>query len=174
MQAQNQIFYRQNSLFALLIGGCFVVASHLCFITAGQIFNNAALNHTIHFLFITGLFMGIRQYRDSRYQQGFITYGKALLAGIWISFLCGLIYGLYTVCLYSLYPELLDSYLNIAREIIRQAYGDTPLQETISQLLTAFTTPISIGLSELFGTFASGVIFTLIIAAFLRKRPIEM
>ena len=55
MQIKNRI-YGQMSLFALLMGACFVAASWLCFINTGQVFNNPTLNRTISFLFIIGLF----------------------------------------------------------------------------------------------------------------------
>lgn len=174
IQTKNRIFYGQLSLFAVLIGGCFAIASWLCFMNTGQVFNNPTLDRTISFLFTIGLFLGIRQYRESSAQQGFITYGKALLSGMWISLLSGFIYCLYSMWLYSLHPELLTSYLNIARETIRQLYGDNPFREMAEQFFTTFTTPFTIGLSELFGKFINGLIFTLIIAAFLRKQPIKI
>lgn len=174
MQIKNRIFYGQMSLFALLMGGCFAVASWLCFRNTGQVFNNTALDRTISFLFIIGLFIGIRQYRDSSAQQGFISYGKALLAGMWISLLAGLFYCLYTIFLYSRHPELLTRYLDIIREMIGQMYGNSPLQEMTDRFFTAFITPFFIGLTELFGKFVNGLIFTLIIAAFLRKQPIKL
>lgn len=174
MDIKKQIFYRQTSLFALLIGSCFAAASWLCFMNTGQVFNNPTLDRTISILFIIGLFIGIRQYRESYAQEGFITYGKALLTGMWISLLTGLVYCLYSVWLYSLHPELLGNYLSIAREMIGQMYGDSPLKEMADQFFTAFTTPFSIGLSELLGKFINGLLFTLIIAAFLRKQPIKL
>ena len=124
MQIKNRI-YGQMSLFALLMGACFVAASWLCFINTGQVFNNPTLNRTISFLFIIGLFIGIRQYRDSSTRQGFITYGQAVVTGIWISLVTGLVYCLYTIILYSRYPELLTSYLGMTREILLQMYGNS-------------------------------------------------
>lgn len=173
MQSGKQIFYRQTTLFALLIGGCFTVASYLCYINTGQVFNHPVLDRTINFLFIIGLFISIRQYRDSVAQQGFITYGKALLTGMWISLLTGLVYCLYTILLYSLHPELVTNYLHIVQELLRQTYGDSPLGEMADRFFTVFVTPFSIGVTELFGKFVNGLIFTLIIAAFLRKQPIN-
>ncbi len=174
MQTRNRIFYGPMSLFALLMGGCFAAASWLCFRNTGQVFNNPALDRTISFLFIIGLFIGIRQYRDSSVQQGFINYGKALLAGMWISLLAGSFYCLYTIFLYSRYPELLGRYLDIIRETTDRMYGSSPLREMADRFFTAFITPFFIGLTELFGKFVNGLIFTLIIAAFLRKQPIKL
>lgn len=174
MHTRNQIFYRQTTPFALLIGGCFAVASYLCFRNTGQIFNNMALDRTISFLFIIGLFMCIRRYRDSITEQGYISYGKALLTGMWISFLTALVYCIYTIIIYTLHPELLNSYLNIAREMIGQIYGDSAVHEMMEYFFTTFTTPVTIGLSELFGKFLNGLIFSLIIAAFVRKQPIKI
>lgn len=173
MQTTTQIFYKLTTPFALLIGGCLTVASYLCFVNTGQVFNNVALDRTISFLFIIGLFMGIRRYRDNTLQNGYITYGKALLTGMWISFLAGLVYSIYTVIIYTFHPELLNHYLTIAEEMIEQIYGKSALNGSMKQFFTAFTTPFSIGLSELFGKFINGLIFSLIIAAFLRKQPIK-
>lgn len=174
MQTRNRIFYGQLSLFALLMGGCFAAAFWLCFRNTGQVFNHPVLDRTISFLFIIGLFIGIRQYRDSQALQGFISYGKALLAGMWISLLVGLSYCLYTIFLYSRHPELLDRYIDIIREMTGKMYGDSPLQEMADHFFTAFITPFFIGVTELFGKFINGLIFTLILAAFLRKQPLKL
>ena len=118
MQIKNRI-YGQMSLFALLMGACFVAASWLCFINTGQVFNNPTLNRTISFLFIIGLFIGIRQYRDSSTRQGFITYGQAVVTGIWISLVTGLVY-----CL--LYDYTLFPVSGIIDQLSRYDPGNTP------------------------------------------------
>ncbi|WP_251620672.1 DUF4199 domain-containing protein [Odoribacter lunatus] len=174
MQTEKQLFYKLTTPFALLMGGCLAIASYICFLNTGHIFNNPVLDRTLNFLLIIGLFMRIRQYRDSDARQGYITYGKALLTGIWLSFIAGLVYSLYTIILYSSHPELITSYLNIMQDMIKQIYGEHALNDMMAQIITTFTTPFSIGLSELFGKFIHGLIFSLIIAVFIRKQPIKL
>lgn len=170
MHIRQKIFYLLTTPFALLMGGCFCLASYLCYLNAGNVFNNLTLDRTITLLFIAGLYMRIRRYRDSIAQQGFISYGKALITGIWISALSAGVYSIYTVILYSLHPGLLSHYITTIQKVSSEVYGNSPMSGMMNQYISAFATPFFVGLSELFGKFVNGLFYSLIVAAFLRRK----
>lgn len=169
MNTKANSFFTQTTPFALLIGCCFAIASYFCYRNSGYVFNNITLERTISLLFITGLFMSIRRYRNSEIRSGHITYAQALLAGIWISAMAGAVYCLYTILLYTVHPELLNFYWDTVREAIGEIYKNSRQEVALLQFFKAILSPVFIGVSELFGKFVHGLIYTLILAAFLRK-----
>lgn len=173
MGTKQTTFYSFNTPFGLLMAGCFILASYLCYVNTGSIFTNLVLDRTFTFLYILGLFIQIRRYRESPLKNGYTTYGSALLAGIWISLTVSFIYCIYTILLYSCHPSLVTNYLTTVQTAWRELHGQSPATESMLQLFSLYTSPLSIGLSELFTKFFVGFFYTLIIAAILRKpRPI--
>ncbi|MDL2283303.1 DUF4199 domain-containing protein [Odoribacter sp. OttesenSCG-928-G04] len=163
-------FYKQNTPFALMIGGCFIAASLTAFNTSGIIYGNNFLDKTIMFLYIIGLFIQIRKYRESKELGGAITFGKALTTGIWISLICSVLYAVYTGMMYRIYPELLEHYLNFTEQVMNEAYPDSDWAENMNKLMRAITTPFVLGFAELFSKIISGTLYSLLIAAILRKQ----
>lgn len=174
MEQRQPTFIQQNTPFGFLIGGCCIAASYVCFKRSGNIYANPALDKILAFLLIVGLFMQIRRYRESEELKGYITYGKALLTGIYLSAVSGLFYGVYTFILYSKRPELLSNYLATVGQAMRELYANSPFADDMVRMLHAFTTPISIGFSEFFSKSLMGILYTLLIAFILkRRRPRE-
>lgn len=57
----------------MLIGCCCVAASYVFFKQTGNIYANPSLDRIITFLFVIGLFMQIRRYRESEELKGYIS-----------------------------------------------------------------------------------------------------
>lgn len=166
---KRETFWTLNTPFALLIAGCCIVASYLTLRQSGHLYGNPVLEKIITFLYVIGLFMQIRRYRESKKQEGYISYGSGFVTGLYISGLSGLIYGIYTIILYSVYPEALANYLTALENFFRENYSGSPLAEEMLKMVKTFTTPFSIGFSEFFSKSLLGIIYTLPIAAILRK-----
>ena len=76
MNTTHKSYWKENTLFGLLIGGSFSMAS-LLFIWGGKsVAMNPQLNNVIMLLTIFGVFVGAKKYRDEAL-GGVISYGKA-------------------------------------------------------------------------------------------------
>lgn len=170
MEQRQRTFIQQNTPFGFLIGGCCIAASYMCFKRSGNIYANPALDRILAFLLIIGLFMQIRRYRESEELKGYITYGKALLTGIYLSAVSGFFYGFYTFVLYSKHPELLSNYLATVGQAMRELYANSPLANDMIRMMDTFTTPVTIAFSEFFSKSLMGILYTLVIAFILKKR----
>ncbi len=172
MENKPATFWSVNTPFGLLMGGCFILASWLSFRQSNNIYANPALDRIITFLYVIGLFLQIRRFRESPVQQGYISYGGALKTGVYLSLIIGVVYGIYSVFIYSAHPEMLQNYLTTVQAAFQQLYPESPLGEKMSEMLTLFTTPYTMGFSEFLSKIILGSVYSLVIAAFLRKsRP---
>ena len=169
MEKKTNIFLSFNTPFGLLMGGTFVVASYMYFQYNGNIYANPALDRTLTFLYIIGLFIQIRRYRENAGLQGYISYGKAVKTGSYLSVVTAFVYAVYTSFIYSAHPETLKNYLTTVESVFKELYPNSPLADNMTQMLHAFTTPLTMGFSEFISKTLLGVIYSLIVAAFLKK-----
>jgi len=169
MKKQQSTFYSFNTPFALLMGGCFILTSWLYTRDGSNLYANAALNQTIIFLYILGLFMQIRKFRESKLQKGCISYGKALQTGLWLSFVASFLYGFFIVLLYTFQPELMKSGLMTLRSIFLEMNENHNFASNMGDLLLIYSTPVSLGITELVQKFLTGTLYTFIIGAILRR-----
>lgn len=170
MGKKTNIFLSFNTPFGLLMGGSFTIASYMYFQYNGNIYANPALDRTLTFLYVIGLFIQIRRYRENAGLQGYISYGEAVKTGSYLSAVTAFVYAVYTFFVYSAHPETLTNYLTTVENVIKEVYPNSPLAGSMTQMLHAFTTPLSMGFSEFISKALLGVIYSLIIAAFLKKR----
>lgn len=164
-------FFSLNTPFGLLMGGCFIVASWLCYRQNGTIYANLTLGRIITFLYVIGLFMQMRRFRESSVQKGYISYGRALKTGVYLSLLAGLSYGIFIFYIYSADPGMLENYLTTLDGAFHELYSNTELADQMTKIVKTFTTPFSIAFSEFFSKILTGTFYTLILAAFLKKKP---
>lgn len=158
----------KNTLFALLMGGCFIVTSFMFFKVSGNIFPNPALSQAITLLYACGLTMQIHKFREE-HLKGFISYGKALLTGLYLACIAGIMYAVYIFFLYSLNPETLNNYIITVATAFKEVYPNSQIGKDMQTIMETFTTPFSIAISEFFAMLFHGLLYTLLIAAFLKK-----
>lgn len=168
-KTEKHIFFSQNSLFGAIIGLSFVITSWLFLFTGKSIANNPHLNNIIIMLTIAGTFIGVRKYRED-VLNGVISYGQALGTCVYIISIASLIYGIYNIILYQSLPELTEQYIEAIDGTLREVYANSPLLETMSDMVRTFTSAYSIGFSEIFGKIFLGFIFSLFLAGILRKK----
>jgi hypothetical protein len=136
-------------------------------------FLNLYLNKTQGYIFmlvqIAVLFFLVKSYRDN-FKHGMITYGEALGASVIICLYYAIIMAIFTYILYTVIDTgLLDKQLAMAEELFQkkglpQASIDTAMAMQKKMMTPAFMAPMSI-----LGNMFFGVIFSLIVAAFVRK-----
>lgn len=170
MEQGQPTFFRQNTPFGLLTGCCCILAAIICLKRSGTLYANPALDRIVTFLFVLGIFMQIRRYRQSEELKGYISYGRALLTGIYLSATAAVLYGIYAFSVYYRHPDLLSNYLNTAEALIRQIYPESALTDEMMKMLHAFTTPAILGFSEFFSKLLMGSLYSLLIAFLLRRK----
>lgn len=169
---EKSTFFKQNTLFGAIMGLSFVITSWVFLATGKSIAANPSLNNILMLLTIAGTFIGVRKYRED-VLDGAITYGHALGTCTYIIGIASLLYGIYTVILYQALPELKDQYLETIDATIREVYANSPLVDSLSDMVQTFTTSFSIGFSEIFSRIFSGFIFSLFLAGILRRKAPE-
>lgn len=171
-KTEKHTFFSQNILFGAIMGLSFVITSWVFLATGKPITANPSLNNILMLLTIAGAFIGVRKYRED-VLGGSITYGHALGTCTYMIGIASLIYGIYTIILYQAMPELKEQYLETIDATLREVYSDSPLVDSMSDMMKTFTTSYSIGFSEIFSRIFSGFIFSLILAGILRRKAPE-
>lgn len=120
---------------------------------------------------VTGMIMGTLFFRN-KINGGYINYGKSLGSGILICLFSSLILAIYLYIYYKFIDtNAIERILSLKETQILQYYKDIPddkLQEIMDQQ-RKWTTPLTMGISEIFISTTLGFIFSLIISFFTRK-----
>lgn len=170
MNTTHKSYWKENTLFGLLIGGSFSMAS-LLFIWGGKsVAMNPQLNNVIMLLTIFGVFVGAKKYRDEAL-GGIISYGKALGAGLYLLLIASAVYAIYTYALYASSDELFSTYKANMLETLKLVYEGTPIYNTLLETFNMFLLPVSIAMGEFFNHIVTGGIFTVLLAWFVKRKP---
>lgn len=124
-------------------------------------------------MLLAGIILGTINYRDE-YAGGFISYGRALGFGTLVSFIAALVTGLFTYVFFQfIAPDALETLKELAE--IRILRMDPNASDQQLDLARRFVNPLLMFLSSLFSYTFMGFIFSLVTAAFLKKKdPMEV
>lgn len=130
---------------------------------------NSALSLIIYGILIVGLVLGMREYRLSN--EGYMTYGQGMGLGTQLSAITGFLSSSFTV----FYTQLIDpGFQERMTEQVREqmeekgSMSDEQIDQAV-EVMQKFQTPGLQFVFGLLGTILIGVIFSLIIAAFIRR-----
>ena len=166
----NNTFITKNSLFGVLVGLSLILASLVFYITGKNIMLNPQLSNVMMLLSIAGAFIGVRKYREKQL-EGFINYSQALGGCIYIITIGSLIYGIYAYALYRYDPELQASYLTTLQVMLDEMYKGSPMLDTVKNMMEHLVSPAFIAATETFNKILTGLIFSLLMAGILRRKP---
>ena len=168
MDNKKDLYWKQNTLFGLLMGSSFCLAS-LIFVWSGRsVAMNPQLNNITTRLTVVGIFMGRRKYRDEAL-GGSISYARAFGVGMFLLAIASIVYALYTYILYSSSSELFAMYKNHILLMIKQVYENSPMYNTLTETFNTFLMPVSIAIGEFVNHIFSGIIFTLLLAWIIKR-----
>lgn len=156
--------------FGLLIAAGLIILSLIMYV-AGMITANW-ISYVGYAILLGGLIFGTIRFRDE-YSGGFISYGRALGFGTLASFFAALISAVFSYLFYTvLAPDALNE-LRIAAEI--NILETTPnITDQQLDLAIKMVNPLMMALTYLFSYTFVGFVFSLVTAAFLkRKDPME-
>lgn len=128
------------------------------------------LNTVILFAaFIVFIFIGTKYYRD-QYLGGLISYGRSVGSGVLISLFMSILVAFYVYAFFKFMAP--DELTKIFEQQEEQLYNQGLSEEQIDmalQMTKKFTTPMTMAIGTIFSYTLWGTIFSLIIAAFLKK-----
>lgn len=118
---------------------------------------------------IVVLFLLLRSYRDT-YNHGYISYGKALGAGVVINIYAAILTAIYIYILYGFIdPGLVDKQMLDAEEkLIARGMPEGSI-DTALQMQAKFMKPWFMALSSVFSAAFFGFILSLIVSLFIKK-----
>lgn len=158
----------KNSInFGALNGVAIMIVSLLIYLLGiPQNFLTSIIIFIINILFIA---YGTRFLRD-KHQNGQISYGKALGSGVLISLFMSILVSFFIFMFFKFIAhDEIKKMLEMAEERLYNAGMSEDQIEMQMQLVSKFTTPISIAISTIFSYTFWGFIFSLITSAFLKK-----
>jgi hypothetical protein len=129
-----------------------------------------------YILFALGLLFTMYQVRNNRL-NGFITYGKAFAIGFYATLAVSIIMALYTYLFMTVInPEMISDTLAQAEEKLLETNPDMS-DEEISQALETvklFVKPGVMAVSSFVFSIFTGLLLTLVSAAFVKKNKVEV
>ena len=170
MQPQNSGMANPAFQYGLLIAAGLIILSLIMY-AAGMITVNW-ISYVGYAILLGGLVFGTIKFRDD-YSGGFISYGRALGFGTLASFFAALISAVFAFVFYKMIaPDALNE-LRIAAEI--NILETTPnVTDQQLDLAVRMISPFMIALTYLFSYTFVGFVFSLVTAAFLkRKDPMD-
>jgi hypothetical protein len=126
------------------------------------------LSYLITILFI---FLGTKKFRDE-FSGGIISYGKAVWSGVLISFFSAFLLGFFMyIFLQYIDPSTIDKILEQSEQQMLESGNSDEQIEVAMEYVRKFSTPSVISImSVLLNTFL-GLVFSLVIGAFVKKEP---
>lgn len=141
--------------------------------TLGLYFFNLTFNKSLGYLFllvlIVSLYFLIKSYRDN-YLHGYITYGRAVGAGVIIFLYYAIISTIFTYILYKFIDTgLAAKSLSYAEEVMQKKGMSQEMIDAGMNFQKKLMTPEVIAISGIFVNMFTGTIMSLIASAFVRK-----
>lgn len=120
------------------------------------------------------VFVGVKNYRD-KYSSGFISFGKALKLGLYITLVSSTIYVLtWLIAYYVFFPDFMDKY---SAHVIGQIQNSGATAEVIAakiqninMMKKMYNTPLGVVLLTYMEILPVGLIVTIITAATLKRK----
>jgi len=151
----------------LITGLALVVYSTLLY-ALGQV-TNGALTTLIYVILAVGLVLGMREYRTLN--AGYLTFGEGVSLGALLSAVAGMLSSAYSV-LYTTFidPSMQERVMEQTREQLEEQGKLTDEQiDQALELTQSFQSPGLQFVIGILGTILIGVLFSLIIAAVMRR-----
>ncbi|TCC90446.1 DUF4199 domain-containing protein [Pedobacter frigiditerrae] len=169
---------KKNILIFGLISG--LIVSGLISITAicynKQDFEgNMVLGFTVMILAFIFVFVGIKNYRD-KFNDGNITFGKALQIGLSISFIASTMYVItWLIAYYNFMPDFMEvmTSQNIEKIRLNKELTTAEMNEQIAginSMKELYNSPIMVFLLTYMEIFPVGIVITLVSALILKRK----
>jgi hypothetical protein len=166
MLANSNPLLRHSFLFGALVGGILILTSLMFYFRGVPISVNPQITSIDNFLIITGIFFGLRVYRND-ILGGVISYGRALGAGVLLIGIAGAFYALYLYILVKYFDaSILQEFIGAMEMIfVEVQYSD----DQIKYFISFYENPVAFAFVQWFSKLAAGFLFSLILAFFFSR-----
>ncbi len=166
---ENTVFNNQHCLKYGLYTGLALIGYALIFYILGTQ-PSGWLGLIGYALLIGGILMSTMQYRDT-IADGFISFGTAFKVGLLVSVACAIILAFFNFVLFTVIDTNLinEMYVQAEQQMIEQGNMSDEQMEQALTMTKKMMTPTSITLVTVFMYSLFGAVFSLIVAAFVKK-----
>lgn len=154
--------------YGLYTGVAFILVSLLFF--ALDLDTNSWLNTLTYVILIVGIILATLNYRN-KLNGGYISYGKAVLTGFYVSIIVGVIMAIYIWIFYSyINPDGLKEIMDFTEQKLAEAGLSDEMIDQQMKMSSRFMQMPLLNISTLVGMAFWGTIISLITSAFLKKQ----
>ena len=157
----------------LILAAFMVVVTAICY--KNEDFESSmVLGYASMILAFTMIFVGIKNYRD-RFNNGFVTFGKAFKIGLYITLIASTIYVLVWLIDYYLFiPDFLDKYsAHVLREAKTAGASPVEMQEKVDEMggyKEMYKNPLLVILLTYTEVLPVGLVVSIISALILKRK----
>ena len=172
MEENKNDILRHSATYGAIIGFALIIYSILLYIADLSL--SRGLGYLSYVIIIAGLYIGIKKFRENEPSEA-IKYSKALGVGVLICVFLGFIGSVFTYLQFRFIdPDLVNKILEMSEEKLLDRGLSEDMIEMQSEFMMKFMSPGIMALSSFISYIFVGTVFSLILAAFLKKEPNPM
>ena len=169
MEEKKSTLLKSTMTYGAIVGISLVIYTAILYLIGQH--NSKWLGSFSYVVIVAGLFFSIKTYRDKEL-NGSISYKDAVLTGILTSVFAAIIIGFFTyIMVRFIDPSMIDKALEEARQQILDKGVPESQVDMQMKMMEKIISPFVMFLSQTMAFSIGGAIFSLIIAAFLKKEP---
>jgi hypothetical protein len=169
MTKENNAFWTNSMNYGAVAGFLIIIFSLLLYFAGLQ--DNTYLGLMVFPILILVMIWGTLTLRN-KIQNGQMTYGRGLGAGTTISLFASVIVAVYMFVFFKFIdPEAIDRITSMQEtKMLEQGMSEEQVNMAI-EMTKKFTNPITMAVGSVFSYTLYGFLFSLVISAFLKKKP---
>jgi F0F1-type ATP synthase membrane subunit c/vacuolar-type H+-ATPase subunit K len=166
-QTNNSNLMKSTMTSGAILGAALLIYTLVLYMT--NLTFSSVLGYVSYLIMIGGIVLGIKNFRDQE-QQGFITYGRAIGIGMLTVLFASIIMAVFIYLLYTVIdPGLIEKAIEFSRnKMAAKNLTDDQIEAAIN-MTKKFMTPAFMVIGTIIGYGFFGLIFSLIISAFMKK-----
>lgn len=169
MEENKNDILRHSATYGAIIGFALIIYSILLYIADLSL--SRGLGYLSYVIIIAGLYIGIKKFRENEPSEA-IKYSKALGVGVLICVFLGFMGSVFTYLQFRFIdPDLVNKILEMTEEKLLDKGLSEDMIEMQSEFMMKFMSPGIMALSSFISYIFMGTVFSLILAAFLKKEP---
>ena len=169
MEENKNDILKHSATYGAIIGFALIIYTILLYIADLSL--SRGLGYLSYVIIIAGLYIGIKKFRENEPSEA-IKYSKALGVGVLICVFLGFIGSVFTYLQFRFIdPDLVNKILEMTEEKLLDKGLSEDMIEMQSEFMMKFMSPGIMALSSFISYIFMGTVFSLILAAFLKKEP---
>ncbi|UCH13276.1 MAG: DUF4199 domain-containing protein [Bacteroidales bacterium] len=169
MEENKNDILRHSATYGAIIGFALIIYSVLLYIADLSL--SRALGYVSYVIIIAGIFLSIKRFRENEPSDA-IKYGKALGVGVLTCVFMGFIGAVFTYVHFKFIdPDLINKILEMTQDKLLDRGLSEDMIEMQSEFMMKFMSSGMMAVSAFINYIFMGTVFSLILAAILKKEP---